>query len=175
MTEPFLGEIRMFAGDHAPAGWALCNGQILLIQENPALYSVLGITYGGDGGTTFALPDLRGRMPVHIGPGFLRGQRAGSQTVTLTAAQIGHSHAAAITLNAASGPGNSNSPAGQVWAAGQEERPYSDLDPDVTLASDSIQVTLGSTGQSSPQAHTNMPPFIVISYIIALEGELPPR
>src|SRR5713226_8674208 len=93
MSQPFIGEIRMFAGNFAPAGWAFCDGALMAIADNTALFSLIGTTYGGDGQTTFALPDLRSRVPVHVGPGFALGQAAGAETVTLTTNQIpAHSH-----------------------------------------------------------------------------------
>src|SRR6478736_10149608 len=110
MGQPFVGEIRMFGGNFAPAGWMLCQGQQLAISENDVLFQLIGTTYGGDGQSTFALPDLRSRMPVHVGPGFVIGQTGGSESVTLTVNQIpAHSHAAA----AQNAVGNQANPSNQ--------------------------------------------------------------
>ncbi len=173
MAEPFLGEIRIASFGFAPKGWALCKGQTLPINQNMALFSLLGTTYGGNGRDNFALPNLCGRMPIHFCNDFTQGELWGSQTVTLAANQIGHDHDATFTINVASGPGDSSSPAGKVWAAGQEERAYSSRPPDVDMAGDLVQVMLGSAGTAPPQPHDNMPPYIVINYIIALQGIFP--
>src|SRR5579859_6106969 len=109
MSSPFIGEIRMFAGNFAPVGWAFCNGALMDIAQNDALFNLIGTTYGGDGQTTFALPDLQSRIPVHVGPGFALGQTGGVETVTLTTNQIpAHSHVPTC-LGA---PGNLSNPAG---------------------------------------------------------------
>src|SRR5579863_3536078 len=114
MAEPFLGEIRIVGFNFAPEGWALCNGQLLSISDNDALFNLIGTTYGGDGQSTFALPNLQSRVPMHVGPGFALGQSGGEETVTLTTQQIpAHSH---MPLGAASG--GQASPAGGVWAGG---------------------------------------------------------
>src|SRR5437667_6509943 len=114
MSSPFVGEIRMFGGNFAPAGWAFCDGQLVPISENDTLFNLIGTTYGGDGQTTFALPNLQSRVPVHVGPGFALGQLAGVETVTLTTNQIpAHSH----VPQALSTSGNLSSPAGGVWAS----------------------------------------------------------
>src|SRR5215467_6849144 len=113
MSGPFIGEIRMFAGNFAPAGWAFCNGAIIPIDQNDALFNLIGTTYGGDGQTTFALPNLQSRLPVHVGPGFALGQSGGVETVTLTTSQIpAHSHVPLCS----SGAGNQASPANGLWA-----------------------------------------------------------
>src|SRR5947199_7702630 len=114
MSSPFIGEIRMFAGNFAPVGWAFCNGALMAIDQNDALFNLIGTTYGGDGQTTFALPNLQSRVPVHVGPGFALGQAGGAETVTLTTQQIpAHSH---LPLANAS-PGSQPSPSGGTWAA----------------------------------------------------------
>src|SRR5262245_66292769 len=107
MSQPFIGEIRMFGGNFAPAGWAFCDGSLLVISQNDALFNLIGTTYGGDGQTTFALPDLRSRVPVHVGQGFALGQTGGAETVTLTTSQIpAHHH----VPQANSGPGKQSRP-----------------------------------------------------------------
>lgn len=168
MSEPFIAEVRIFAGNFAPRGWAFCNGQLLPISQNTALFSLIGTTFGGDGRTTTALPNLQGRAPMHPGrgPGLTDrrlGEQGGVKTVTLTEAQMPqHSH----TMNAfdsadvsapspAYGPGNANM--------------YADGAPDVNMAGG----VLTSTGGG--QAHNNMQPFITINFIIALIGLYPSR
>jgi microcystin-dependent protein len=163
MGTPYVGEIRMFAGNFAPAGWALCQGQILAISENDVLFTLIGTTYGGDGQTTFALPDLQSRVPVHVGPGFVQGQTAGVESVTLTTSQIpAHSHVPLCN----SGAGTNASPQNDVWAA-LDSNIYSDVAPSVIMAPSA----LGSTGGSQP--HDNMVPFLVINFIISLFGVFP--
>ncbi|HLI57017.1 MAG TPA: tail fiber protein, partial [Actinomycetota bacterium] len=111
MSQSYVGEIRMFAGNFAPVGWALCNGALLQIDENEVLFQLIGTTYGGDGQNTFALPNLQSRVPVHVGPGFAQGQSGGAETVTLTTSQIpAHSH-----VPQAAASGNQASPAGGLW------------------------------------------------------------
>jgi microcystin-dependent protein len=165
--DPFLGEIRMFGGNFAPQGWATCDGQILPIAQNTALFSLLGTTYGGNGQTTFALPDLRGRLPVHIGGGLTIGQAGGSETVILTTTNLpAHTH----TANAASAA-TTLSPAGQYWAAdpGANVAPYAAA-PDGSVMSGTA---IGAQGGSQP--HANMQPFLAVTFIIALEGIYPSR
>src|SRR5205807_7094941 len=113
MSSPFIGEIRMFGGNFAPVGWAFCNGALMDISQNDALFNLIGTTYGGDGQTTFALPDLQSRVPVHVGPAFALGQTGGEEAVTLTTSQIpAHSHVPLCN----SGTGNAQGPGGNVWA-----------------------------------------------------------
>jgi len=163
MGTPYVGEIRMFAGNFAPAGWALCQGQLLAISENDVLFTLIGTTYGGDGQTTFALPDLQSRVPVHVGPAFVQGQTAGVESVTLTTSQIpAHSHVPLCN----SGAGTNASPQNDVWAA-LDSNIYSDVAPSVIMAPSA----LGSTGGSQP--HDNMVPFLVINFIISLFGVFP--
>lgn len=170
--DPFLGEIRMFAGNYAPQGWALCDGRILQIAQNQALFSILGTTYGGDGRSTFALPDLRGRVPVNAGNGPGRtarpfGSSGGAETVTLTANQMpNHTHPAMGSSNAAS----QYSPAGQVWAneTSGTAAVYNNT-PNTAMHAQAI----GATGGNQP--HENMPPFLCVNFIIALEGIYPSR
>src|SRR5690348_4842575 len=113
MSQPFIGEIRMFGGNFAPVGWSFCNGAIIPIDQNDALFNLIGTTYGGDGQTTFALPNLQSRVPIHVGPGFALGQSGGAETVTLSTAQIpAHSH----TISGSTANGSSTNPSGQVFA-----------------------------------------------------------
>ncbi len=160
----------MFAGNFAPQGWAFCNGQVLAIAENDALFSLLGTTYGGDGQTTFALPDLRSRIPLHQGQGNglsnrTLGEAGGEENVTLVTSQLpAHTHTAA----ASSAAGTATSPAGNVWAAGNNT-PFSDQASDAQMGAATVQ----AVGDGLP--HDNMLPFLAINFIIALEGIYPPR
>jgi microcystin-dependent protein len=164
MSQPYVGEIRMFAGNFAPAGWMLCQGQLLPISENEVLFQLIGTTYGGDGQNTFALPDLQSRVPAHVGPGFALAQSGGEETVTLTTQQIpAHSH---VPLANAS-PGNQPSPANGTWAAQATLVPYAAVAPTVAMAANA---TLPSGGN---QPHDNMIPFLVINFIISLFGVFP--
>jgi microcystin-dependent protein len=164
MASPYIGEIRIFAGNFAPAGWAFCDGTIQSIAINNTLFNLIGTTYGGDGQQTFALPNLLGRVPVHIGTGFVLGQLAGNETVTLTINQIPvHSH-----IPAANSVGNSDSPAGNVWAATSGNfKPYGPGPDNAVINAASIAFSGGS------QPHDNMIPFQVINYIISLYGVFP--
>lgn len=167
MSQPFIGEIRIFAGNFPPAGWAFCNGATLSIAENEALYALIGITYGGDGMTTFKLPDLQGRSPVHMGaqPGgsiHTIGQSGGVEQVTLTTAQLpSHTHQATSAAHA-----TGTSPSGTRWAA-QATNGYSDGSTASNLAADALRPAGGS------QPHENMPPYLAVSYIISLYGIFP--
>ncbi|WP_232539834.1 phage tail protein [Azohydromonas aeria] len=165
--EPFIGEIRIFSGNFPPRGWATCDGQLLSIAQNTALFSLLGTAYGGDGRVTFGLPDLRGRVPVHASGTLPMGQAAGSETVTLSSAQLPvHAHAAR-----AAALGDSVSPAGRYWAAepNAEAAPYSNTHSGQTLA----PAALAPSGGNQP--HDNMQPFLAMNFIIALEGIYPMR
>lgn len=169
MSEPFVGEIRMFAGTFAPRGWALCDGQLLAVSQNDALFSLFGTIYGGDGRTTFGLPDLRGRIPIHAGsgPGLSSrrlGTKLGAEMVTLTANQMpSHSH----TIKAGNAVGNTKD--GTQIAAGQLSRTYvEDASPGVPINS-SIQVTGGS------RSHDNLMPHLCVNFIVALFGIYPSR
>lgn len=164
MSQPYVGEIRMFAGNFAPVGWAFCNGALLPISENETLFNLIGTTYGGDGQNTFALPDLQSRVPIHVGPGFALGQAAGAESVTLTVSQIpAHSHVP-LCKNAL---GSSDTPAGNFWAGATGATNYDDGAPSALMASAAI----GSDGGSQP--HDNMIPFLVINFIISLFGVFP--
>jgi microcystin-dependent protein len=168
MAEPFLGEIRMFAGNFAPVGWALCDGQILPIIQSVALFSILGTQYGGDGVTTFALPNLQGRVAVHEGNGFVIGQTGGEQAVTLTASQMpAHNHAAQCVNAKATKP----NPVGNVWAqdAAGTTAEYSSAAPNAAMGGAAIGVAGGG------QPHDNMQPYLVVTFIIALQGIFPSR
>jgi microcystin-dependent protein len=165
MSNPYVGEIRMFPGNFAPLGWAFCDGSVLAIADNDVLFNLIGTTYGGDGVNTFALPDLRGRAPIHQGNGFVIGQKAGVETVTLTLNQLPiHSH---LPQAAASGSGNpANSPAGNVWS-GWTGGQFSSQPPAVSMSPTAI------TSDGGSQAHDNMAPFLAINFIISLFGVFP--
>ena len=167
MADPFLGEIRLFGGNFAPLGWAFCSGQLMPISENDALFALVGTTYGGDGQVTFALPDLRGRLPIHQGQGpglstYVIGQLAGTENVTLTTSQMPqHTHIA----SANSGTGTAGTPTNGFWAAtaanNYNTTPNTPMNP---LATSSV---------GNNVAHENMHPFLVVSFIIALNGIFP--
>ncbi|RNB89479.1 phage tail protein [Brevibacillus fluminis] len=165
---PYVGEIRMFGGNFPPVGWAFCDGQILPISGNEALYTLLGTTYGGDGVTTFALPDYRGRIPVNngvnprTGTNYPLGQLGGTETVTLTTSNLPpHTHA----VNVSSQEGTIDTPSGSFFA--KNVQAYSTAAPTAQMASGTISATGGS------QPHDNMMPYLPVSYIIALEGAFP--
>lgn len=192
--EPFLGQIMMFGGNFAPRGWALCDGQLLPISQYSALFSILGTTYGGDGRTTFGLPDLRGRAPIHAGQGpgltsYRIGQRGGVEDVTLNVTQIpSHNHFASlndVTLGVSSAEATLHKPeAGSSLAAGNlpgsrgagnPTQMYSTATPNIPLASQSVSgnVTVNNTGGNL--SHENRQPFLATYYIIALQGVFPSR
>ncbi len=163
MSDPYIGEIRMFGGNFAPVGWMFCEGQLLPISEYTTLFQLLGTTYGGDGQNTFALPDLRGRLPIHMGAGFTLAQQGGEEIVTLTVSQIpSHTH----VPQADSGNGAQTSPAGNSWA-NSANSPYSSNAPAAAMDAQAIV----SNGGSQP--HDNMTPFLVVSFIISLFGIFP--
>ena len=163
MSQPFIGEIRMFGGSFAPSGWALCDGRTLAISEYDTLFNLIGTTYGGDGINTFNVPDLRGRVPVHQGSGFVIGQQAGVESVTLTNNQLGgHTH----NVNA-SNKGGSEKPGGNVWGTSTTGKPYVAAPGALTMNAQSI----GFAGSNLP--HDNMQPYVVVSYIISLFGIYP--
>lgn len=168
MSQPFIGEIRMFAGNFAPVGWAFCNGAIIPIDQNDALFNLIGTTYGGDGQTTFALPNLQSRVPVHVGPGFALGQAAGVETVTLTTSQIpAHSHVPRCS-DSGTAPPNVAAPTGNVWTTSTLGA-FQTSATTPTLAMD--PGAIGSSGGSQP--HDNMIPFLVINFILSLFGVFP--
>jgi len=164
MSDPYLGEIRIFAGNYAPLDWALCEGQLLSINEYSALFALIGTTYGGDGQTNFALPDLRGRVPIHKGAHFM-GEWGGTETVTVTPDQLPrHWHSVMASKDA----GTANSPAGNVAAAcvGSAQI-YIEQQADLTMNAAAVSVA------GSGQAHNNVQPFLCLNYIIALQGIFP--
>jgi microcystin-dependent protein len=162
MGQPFTGEIRMFGGNFAPQGWALCNGQLQSIAQNPALFQLIGTTYGGDGVNTFGLPDMQCRIPVHRGSGFVQGQRAGEENHTLTAGELpSHIHVVNAKTEFTSG-----SPGGNVFAGGGSEV-YKAGPPGGTMNPGVVQQNGGG------QPHGNLMPSLAITFIIALEGVFP--
>ena len=166
MAQPYVGEIRMFAGNFAPAGWMFCEGQLLPISENETLFQLIGTTYGGDGQSTFALPDLRGRIPVHQGNGFILAETGGAEEITLTVNQIPvHSHA----LLASNDTGTANAPNNNVLAAttGATTLAYGTDNPILPLSPTSV----GPIGGSQP--HTNFQPYLCVDFIISLFGLFP--
>ncbi|MGD2111335.1 MAG: tail fiber protein [Phycisphaerae bacterium] len=164
MSEPFLSEIRIFGFNFAPRGWAKCDGQILPIAQNQSLYSLLGTTYGGDGRTSFALPDLRGRVPLHTGNGINLGAKLGEETHQLTTSEMpDHAHVCEVSTTDANAPQANN---GVLGKANNLYRQPTNLTP---LSSQ----TLANTGGS--QGHQNMQPFIVLNFCIALTGLFPSR
>jgi microcystin-dependent protein len=166
MSQPYVGEIRMFAGNFAPAGWMFCEGQLLPISEYETLFNLIGTTYGGDGQSTFALPDLRGRLPVHFGNGFTLAETGGVETVTLNVPQIpSHSHPflATADLSAASTP--SNTLLAAISVTGSEI--YAPAAGTVAMAPN----TISSTGGSQP--HDNFQPYLCVDFIISLFGVFP--
>jgi microcystin-dependent protein len=163
MAQPYVGEIRMFAGNFAPAGWMFCEGQLLPISEYETLFNLIGTTYGGDGQSTFALPDLRGRVPIHQGNGFTLAESGGEEEITLTVSQIPmHSHALLATAAAA----NATDPTSHVLAKPDKNlyRPGPAATPMATQA-------VTSTGGSQP--HTNFQPYLCVDFIISLFGIFP--
>lgn len=164
MSEPFLAEVRIVGFTFAPRGWAFCDGQILPINQNQSLYSLLGTTYGGDGRTSFALPDMRGRTPIHVGDGHQQGQKSGGETVSLTIAEIpGHNH----TAVASSATADQATPGGNLLAKTGEN---------IYGASASTTLDTGSiTHTGSGQGHENMQPWLALNFCIALTGLFPSR
>jgi microcystin-dependent protein len=168
MAQPYVGEIRMFAGNFAPAGWMLCQGQLLPISENEVLFQLIGTTYGGDGESTFALPDLAGRIPVHQGTGgggtYTPGQAAGVETVTITTQQMpAHTHALIASQHIA----DQSSPANAVPAQSALANLYIEDTPTIGTSPSSVTAVGGS------QPHENMAPYLCINYIISLFGIFP--
>jgi microcystin-dependent protein len=169
MSTPFVGEIRMFGGNFAPVGWAFCNGQLIAIAENDTLFNLIGTTYGGDGVTTFGLPDLQGRVPIHQGTGsdgtpYVIGERSGVESVTLTTNQMPiHTH----PFLASTDPGTIGDPANQFLATSGQVKIYTPFPPTIPMNANSASAAGGS------QPHDNMMPFLVVSFIISLFGIFP--
>ena len=163
MAEPFLSEIRVMSFEFAPKGWALCNGQLLPINQNQALFSLLGTTFGGDGRVNFALPDLRARTPIHVGSGHTLGERGGEQAHTLSITELPtHSHV--VSASSAATGGNAN-PTGRVLGGGNN------VYHSPTSLTSLTAGTVANTGGS--QAHLNMQPFLTLSFCVALQGIFP--
>ena len=169
MSSPFIGEIRMFGGSFAPAGWAFCNGALLPIAENDALFVLIGTTYGGDGQETFQLPNLCGRVPIHMGQGpgisnnYQIGELGGTESVTLTSQQIpSHTH----TVLASTALANSNTPQNNLLAQADVDMYIQDV-PDLNMNANSV------SGAGGSQPHDNMAPFLTVSFIISLFGIFP--
>jgi microcystin-dependent protein len=163
MAQPYVGEIRMFGGNFAPAGWMFCDGQLLPISENETLFQLIGTTYGGDGQSTFALPDLRGRVPIHQGNGFILAETGGAEQITLNTNQIPvHSH---VPLS--SSTGGSDSPSNNFWGTSTSGNPYVAAPGNLVMN----PAAIGSIGGSQP--HENMIPYLGISHIISLFGIFP--
>jgi microcystin-dependent protein len=161
MSTPYLAEIRIFAFTFAPKGWAMCNGQTMAIAQNQALFAILGTTYGGNGTTTFLLPNLQGRMPLHVGGGYTLGSMGGEVNHTLISSEMPvHNH----TPVASSTPANAGAPTGNLWAQGNGA--YNTA-KDTTMDPSCIQLAGGS------QPHPNMPPYLVLNICIALQGIFP--
>lgn len=165
MAQPYLGEIRIFAGNFAPASWMFCEGQLLPISEHPPLFNLIGTMYGGDGQSTFALPDLRGRLPLHFGNGFTLAETGGVETVTLTTNQIpSHTHA----LLAAATNGNESSPVKNVLANSFNVTPYINDVANGNLSAAAV-TTVGGT-----QPHNNFQPYLCVNFIICVDGGMYP-
>jgi microcystin-dependent protein len=164
MAQPYVGEIRMFAGNFAPAGWMFCEGQLLPISENETLFNLIGTTYGGDGQSTFALPDLRGRLPIHFGNGFILAETGGVEEITLTVNQIpAHTHPLLATSTIATQQNVSPN----VLAQASLFNPYININPNVAMAPQAV----GPVGGSQP--HTNFQPYLCVDFIISLFGIFP--
>lgn len=164
MAQPYVGEIRMFAGNFAPAGWMFCEGQLLPISENETLFQLIGTTYGGDGESTFALPDLRGRIPIHQGNNFILAETGGAEEITLTVNQIpAHTH----PLLASTDFANQSNPSNAILAQSTIASAYETLDTIVQMPANTIALVGGS------QPHTNFQPYLCVDFIISLFGIFP--
>jgi microcystin-dependent protein len=164
VSQPYVGEIRMFAGNFAPAGWMFCEGQLLPISENETLFNLIGTTYGGDGQNTFALPDLRGRLPIHQGGGFTLAQTGGVETVTLNVNQIpAHTH----PFLASSDIANSPDPTNSLVARSPQINMFLNANASVTMSTQ----FLSNTGGDQP--HSNFQPYLCVDFIISLFGIFP--
>jgi microcystin-dependent protein len=166
MAQPYVGEIRMFAGNFAPAGWMFCEGQLLPISENETLFQLIGTTFGGDGEETFQLPDLQSRTPLHQGSGFVLAETGGAEEVTLNTSQIPiHTHPMIASTNVSQDTSPSGKIVGQVGGAGA--LPYIQDTTDTNLSPQAVTITGGS------QPHTNLQPYLCVNYIISLFGIFP--
>lgn len=164
MSDPYIGEIKVISFNFPPKGWAFCNGQLLPINQNQALFSILGVTYGGNGTTTFALPNLQARMPIHQGQGFTIGQRGGEAAHTLTINEIpAHNHPARAAATA-----DGSSPNGTVWAPADGASEFAAA-PNITMS----PAAIANSGGSQP--HLNEAPYLVLNFVIALVGIFPSR
>lgn len=164
MAQPYVGEIRMFAGNFAPVGWMFCEGQLLPISENETLFNLIGTTYGGDGQETFGLPDLRGRLPVHANTRWEIGETGGVDDVTLTTSQLpAHTH----PLTASAVPGTDANPTNAMLAASPNVNLFREATPSAALS----PLAAGPVGGSQP--HTNLQPYLCVSFIISLFGIFP--
>jgi microcystin-dependent protein len=164
MAQPYVGEIRIFAGNFAPAGWMFCEGQLLPISENETLFQLIGTTYGGDGQSTFGLPDLRGRVPVHQGNGLILAQNGGVEEVTLTTQQIPiHTH----PMLGSADPATTLNPQGSVLSGTATATPYYNADATTPLNAQSVTPVGGS------QPHTNFQPYLCVNFILSLFGIFP--
>ncbi|MDQ2079110.1 tail fiber protein [Xanthobacteraceae bacterium Astr-EGSB] len=163
MAQPYVGEIRMFAGNFAPAGWMFCEGQLIPISENETLFQLIGTTYGGDGQSTFALPDLRGRIPLHQGNGFILAETGGAEEITLTVQQIpAHTHPLLASTLLANQETAANAVTGQTEVAFYgEDSPYTNMSP----------AAISAVGGSQP--HTNFQPYLCVDFIISMYGIFP--
>ena len=175
MSEPFIGQILIVGFNFAPRGWAFCNGQILSIAQNTALFSLLGTTYGGNGQTTFALPNLQSRVPLHFGQGpglsgYSLGELSGTETVTLNSSQMPqHTHTNTVAFNASNASASDTVPTGNFLAADNQYKSTANT----TLNAAAVQVTIQPAGGSQP--HENRQPYLALNFIIALEGIFPSR
>ena len=165
MSSPYLCEIRIFSFNFAPRGWAMCNGQLLPINQNQALFSLMGTTYGGNGQTNFALPDLRGRVSVHMGNGYVEGQRGGEENHTITTVEMpAHNH----LMTASTDNPSVKPPAGNYWASNTGFSPYATSQNE--LMSDTAISTVGGS-----QPHVNLSPYLTLTFCVALQGIFPSR
>ena len=165
MAQPYIGEIRMFAGNFAPVGWNFCEGQLLPISEYEPLFNLIGTTYGGDGESTFALPDMRGRIPLHQGNNYLLAETGGAETVTLSVNQIpSHTHA----LLASSGAGSQASPKEGFFAGHRDHKVFANTQSPQAYLSPSTVIPVGGS-----QPHYNFPPYLCVNFIISLFGIFP--
>lgn len=166
MGTPFMGEIKLIAWNFPPKGWAFCNGQLLPINQNQALFSLMGTMYGGNGQTNFAIPDFRGRIPLHLGAGFIQGQVGGQPNHTLTQNEMPtHNHFISGSSNTAS----ADTPEDCIWGVPTGQLPYLAANPNTTMNPAAIPTTGGS------QPHNNMPPYLCVNFVVALIGVFPSR